>query len=286
MSKRGLGRGLDSLLPSVEGAETRMEEIPVNQISPNPNQPRASIGAAGFEELVSSIREVGLLQPVVVRPKDLGFELVAGERRWRAAKEAGLAVVPAVVKTPSEEESLEMALIENLQRENLNALEEAKAFEKLIRDYELTQAEVAKRLGRSRVAVTNTLRLLQLPERIKDMVREGDISSGHARALLTFDDAKEQLRMAERILREGLSVRQAESIARLWQMAPAPRRESRSRPAFQGLSKRLSRALGTNVRVRVGAKKKRLEIEFSSEEDLRRICGVLGEDFGDERLPE
>lgn len=286
MNKRGLGRGLDSLLPTVEAGDACMQQVPVDQISPNPNQPRSPIDSESVGELAASVREVGLLQPVVVRPKELGFELIAGERRWRAAREAGLEVIPAVVRSPSEEESLELALIENLQRRNLNAVEEARAYEKLVQVFGFTQAEVAKRVGKSRVAVTNTMRLLNLPEGLQELLRKGDISSGHARALLSFENANEQQKMAERILREGLSVRQAESLSRLWQMAPGRRGVKSSNPATRRLARRLSDVLGARVRVKVGPSRSKVEIDFSSTEELRRICAALGEQVTQEDLPE
>ncbi|MDP3012679.1 MAG: ParB/RepB/Spo0J family partition protein, partial [Candidatus Subteraquimicrobiales bacterium] len=175
MIKRGLGKGLGALIPIPDAGEVRIEEILIDNIIPNPNQPRKHFDPQAFEELVSSIKEFGLIQPIVVRTKENNFEIIAGERRWRAAKEAGLATIPAIIRNSTDTESLEMALIENIQRENLNAVEEATAYHQLIEDFDLTQGELASKLGKSRAAIANTLRLLDLPEEIKSLIAEGNL---------------------------------------------------------------------------------------------------------------
>lgn len=276
MAKRGLGRGLSSLIPTLGStADVVLEEIPVGDISPSPNQPRKQFDQEAFEELVASIGRHGLVQPVVVRPKGSGFELVAGERRWRAAKEAGLKTVPAIVKQSTDGQSLELALIENIQREDLNALEEAAAYQKLIGDFKLTQAELADRVGKNRTTITNTLRLLQLPDSIKQLILEGQLSSGHARALLALENEDQQRKLAEKVLAEGLSVRQTESLVRLWQLAAdgAPARPPVR--SFGTAARQLAGALSARVRVRMSGGKGKIEIEFKSEEELKRICDLV-----------
>ncbi|MDI6822345.1 MAG: ParB/RepB/Spo0J family partition protein [Actinomycetota bacterium] len=277
MVKRGLGRGLSALISTLGQEEEGVwaEEIPVENISPNPNQPRKQFDPQAFEELVASIKEFGLVQPVVVRPKSDGFELVAGERRWKAAKEAGLTTIPAVIKESTDTESLEISLIENLQREDLNAIEEAMAYRQLIEQYNITQGELANRVGRSRVAITNTLRLLQLPDEIKQLITDGDISSGHARALLSLEDPEQQKKLAKRVVAEGLSVRQTENMVRLWQMSGAKHRRVLQPKAFKTIAKNLSETLSARVRVKMAQKKGKIEIEFKSIDELERIYKLI-----------
>ncbi len=254
----------------------QLEQLPVGEIAPNRNQPRKSFDKESFGELVSSVKEFGLVQPVLVRKVGEGYELVAGERRWRAAKEAGLSHIPAVIKDSTDTESLEIALIENIQRENLNALEEAAAYKQLIEDFGITQSELASRLGKSRTALTNTLRLLSLPADIQQHLMEDKISSGHARALLSLEEEAAQRKLADRILSDELSVRQAEDLARLWKLSEKPRRQRETPPAaFKVVARKLRKTLGTRVRVRATLKKGRIEIDFDSVEDLERIYRLI-----------
>lgn len=273
MTRRGLGKGLGALIPSLAQVDSgRLEQVPVARIAPNPNQPRKSFDEQTFSELVASVKEFGLVQPVVLRPAGDGYELVAGERRWRAAKEAGLSNIPAIVRSSSDTEALEIALVENIQRDNLNAIEEATAYKQLIEDFEMTQTELASRVGKSRTALTNTLRLLQLPEQIRQHIAQGRISSGHARALLSIDDASAQGRLVDRIMSDELSVRQAEDVARLWKLSRAPRPKRVETPkAFKLVARRLRKMLGTRVRVRTSSKKGRIEIDFDTVDELERI---------------
>lgn len=278
MAKRGLGKGLGALIPSPGPSEApQVEEILVDDIHPSPDQPRKHFGQQAFEDLVVSVKEFGLIQPVVVRPKGTGFELVVGERRWRAAKEAGLKAIPAVIRGTTDTESLEMALIENIQRENLNALEEAAAFRKLIEQFDMTQAGLASRVGKSRAVIANTLRLLQLPGDVKQLIEDGDLSSGHARALLSLDDEERQKKLAQRIITEGLSVRQTENIVRLMSL-PGPRTHRPLQPkAFKAIAKKLGERLSAKVRVSMTSKKGKIEIDFKSLDDLERIYELLVE---------
>ncbi len=223
MGRRGLGRGLSALISTGESVGgLRFEEVPVSAIRPNTHQPRRSFGEAGIRELAASIREVGILQPLVIRATEYGFELIAGERRLRAAKEAGLDRVPVLIRQAAESESMELALVENLQREDLNPLETAAAYQALMDSFGFTKEQLAERLGKSRTAVTNTLRLTRLPASIRALILEGELTEGHARALLPLEEEDWMLRVAERIISEKLSVRRTEEIVREELSGPKP----------------------------------------------------------------
>lgn len=277
MVKRGLGRGLSSLIPSLSpGIESQLEQIATDAIEPNPRQPRKYFDQEAFEELIASIDKHGIVQPIVVRPRDEGFEIVAGERRWRAAKEAGLKTIPAIVRRSSDAQSLEVALIENIQRENLNAIEEAKAFQHLIDDFKMTQTDLAEQLGKSRTAITNTLRLLQLPDSLQQMVLDGQLSSGHARALIVLENEESQLKLAGKIIEEGLSVRQTENLVRLWQVAGSTDGQKPPLPqSYKVAARRLRKFLGAKVKVKLGKNRGKVEIEFSDDDELERIIDLV-----------
>jgi len=262
---RGLGRGLDALLPKTGGHPTR---LPLALIRPNPDQPRRRFDEAALEELAASIRKQGLLQPLLVRPQSDGYELVAGERRYRAAQMAGLAEVPVVVRELDDRTALELALVENLQREDLNPIEEAQGYQRLV-EMGHAQAEIAEAVGKARSTVANALRLLQLDEASQAALAEGRISAGHARALLMAPPA-ERADLLARILKEGLSVRQTERLASRPKKKPAARR-----PAYAELARDLERQLGFKVRFS-GEGKGRLEIFYYSEEELDAILERLG----------
>ncbi len=289
MSKRGLGRGLSALIPSAAQESQTIEptELSVDLVVPNPAQPRTDMHEEAIGELSDSIRKVGLLQPVIVRPLGDGYQIIAGERRWRAAKAAGLEKIPVRVLTTSEAESLEIALIENLQREDLNAIEEARGYRRLLGEYQMTQAELADKVCKSRSTITNALRLLDLPEEVQEFVYEGKLSAGHARAVLAVPDETARLKLARKLVDEGLSVREAENLARL---VAAGRAERPQRPAtpksFKLVARKLRRMLGTNVRVRQAKDKGKIEIEFHGEEDLERIYRLLIEGEGPSDAPE
>lgn len=282
--RSGLGRGLDALIPPAAAAapETSIFEIEIDAISANPRQPRATFDEGELALLSESLRTHGMIQPVVVRQEPDGrYTLIAGERRWRAAARAGLARIPAVVMDVTLQQQLEMALVENVVRSDLSPLEEALAYRQLIEEFGLTQAEVAARVGRSRVSVTNTLRLLSLPDRIKEALETGEISEGHARALLGLATAVDQLAMLDAVLAKGWSVRETEHAVRAWidrseQQLPSQRRPARTpRPEFE---QRLRRALATNVTIGVQPNGSgTIRIEFGSDEQLdeliRKIAG-------------
>ncbi len=277
MVKRGLGKGLGSLIPSFTPENgVQLDEIEINQIEPNAKQPRKYFDQEALEDLVLSIGKHGVVQPIIVRSKGIGYEIVAGERRWRAAKEAGLKRVPVVVRESDDLHSLEIALIENLQREDLNAIEEAEAYQQLINDFKMTQADLADQIGKSRTAVTNTLRLLQLQDGLKEMILTNQLSSGHARALLSLDDQEAQMKLAHRIIEEGLSVRQTESMARLLQVAGAAGGNKIATPeSFKSAARKLRKFLGAKVKVKLGKNKGKVEIEFKGEDELERILALV-----------
>lgn len=281
MSKRGLGRGLSALIPSASQeshAGQDITDLPVEMISPNPDQPRTDLDEAGIAELADSIAKVGVLQPIIVRPMGEAYQIIAGERRWRASRQAGLERVPVRVMSTDEVESLQLALIENLLREDLNAIEEARGYRKLLSGYQMTQAELAEKVSKSRSAITNALRLLDLPDEVQDLVYAGRMSAGHARAVLSVPDEPARVRLANKIADEGLSVREAENLARL---IAAGQAERPSRPvspkSYKLVARRLRRLLGTNVRVKAGKDKSKIEIEFRDEHELERIYKVLAE---------
>src|SRR5947209_1412132 len=252
MSERGLGRGLGALIPRPSGGGLR--EIPVEAIRPNPWQPRTNFDEHELEELAQSIREHGVLQPILVSQQADGtFQLITGERRWRAVQKAGMSTVPAIVKEATPRASLELALVENIQRRDLNPLEEAHAFRQLLDEHGLTQEQLATRIGKSRVAVTNTLRLLQLPEGVQEALASGSITEGHARAILTANDEAKRLALLERVIAEQLSVRATEALARDLNLErPAESAAVVSEgtdPETERLEDEFRHALGTRVRL-------------------------------------
>ncbi|MEY2475538.1 MAG: ParB family transcriptional regulator, chromosome partitioning protein [Actinomycetota bacterium] len=294
MARRsGLGRGLGALIPTevVTDAASSLIEVPVSRVKPNSFQPRGHFDEDAMASLTASVKELGILQPVLVRPADGDtYELIAGERRWRAAKRAGLQTIPALVRTATDIASLEQAVVENLHRQDLNPLEEAAAFQQLIEDFGLTHDKLAIRVGKSRAAITNTLRLFQLPPSIQRLVAENRLAAGHARALLGTPDRSFQEALARRAVSEGLSVRAVEEAVRPRTDPGAPAGESSSEtpappearrlrpPGLLELEELLSRHLDTRVSVEMGAKRGRVSIEFATLEDLERIYRRMTED--------
>ncbi len=279
--RKALGRGLAALIPTAPGAAPAtasapgLRSLPVERIHPSKGQPRKTFAPEALAELAGSIKEQGVLQPIVVRRRGDEYELVAGERRWRAASQAGLREIPALVKELSDAEALEVALIENIQREDLDPLEEAEAFGRLIREYGLTQDQVAEAVGKSRVTVTNSLRLLKLPEAVLAMLADGRLTAGHARALMTLTSEAALVKLANDVVARGLSVRDTERLARLAQ-APAKKKSSgKATPAEAQVEERLQRSLGTKVRLKQRRGKGRIEIFFHSLDELDRLLDKL-----------
>ncbi len=268
---RGLGRGLDAIFAENTVETGGAVTLRLSEIEPNRNQPRKEFDEAALSELADSISEHGLLQPILVRPMpDGGYRIVAGERRWRACRMAGLSEIPAVIRELSELESAQIALVENLQREDLNPLEEAEGYGVLIETYGMTQEEAAKTVGKSRPAVANALRLLSLPESVKTLLREGKLSTGHARALLTIEDASQIEKAALLITEKGLSVRAAERLAREKKRRKKPENPHRN-ILFSEAELALREQLGRKVSINGTRKKGTLQIEFYGEEDLKEL---------------
>jgi ParB family chromosome partitioning protein len=293
--RSGLGKGLGALIPTeVRGDRTSaLAELPIGSIKPNSFQPRKAFDEETLADLTASVRELGVLQPILVRPSGEGeFELIAGERRWRAAKRAGLQTIPALVKEVTDAASLEQAVVENLHRQDLNPLEEAAAYQQLIEDFQLTHDELAARVGKSRAAISNTLRLFQLPPTIQRLVAESQLTAGHARALLGTPDRAFQESLAKRAVAEGLTVRAVEDAVRtrneLGAALPSgdgthagqgqgPRTTGLPQPGLVELEELLSSYLDTRVKVEMGGKKGRMVIEFAGLEDLERLYTVITE---------
>lgn len=284
MSKRGLGRGLQALLPSSPDENfdhEKVVELKVQDIRVNKNQPRHTFDEEKLQELALSIKEHGVVQPIIVRPAEQGkYELVAGERRWRACRIIGQEKIPAIIKNLSEKETSEIALIENIQREDLNPIEEAGAYKILMEEYGLTQEELSRRVGKSRPFIANAVRLLSLPEQVRNMVAQGTISAGHARALLTLPRQKQQEEVAKRIAQKGMSVRQTEKAIRdiLREREGAKKITKKEDPVLKEIEERLKNRLSTKVKINHGEKRGTIEIEYYGEEDLQRLLeALLGE---------
>ncbi len=280
--KRGLGRGLDAL---IEKSEPKPDEpvrtLPVDSLHPNRFQPRTYFDEAAIEDLVASVRAQGIIQPLVVTPEGEGYAIIAGERRWRAARKAGLAAVPVVIRQVADDrELLELALVENLQRSDLNPIEEAEAYAALQEKFGLSQEEVANRVGKARTTVTNALRLLRLPDEVLDLLREGRLTAGQARPLLAIEDPEEQIRLADRAVRDGLSARDLERLAAEPQAEESRKPKKPDRPVEvhpAAAEERLTRRLQTRVEIKRQGKGGRgqLRIHFHSEEELMRLFDVL-----------
>ncbi len=277
-AKGGLGKGLEALFVDNNTDAASTSVLAINDIEPNRDQPRKQFDPAALADLADSIREYGVLQPLMVRPMtDGSYQLVAGERRWRAARMAGLSEVPVVVRELSDVQTMELALIENLQREDLNAIEEAAGYKELMEKFGFTQEQVSARVGKSRPVVTNALRLLNLPPEVRTMVETGQISAGHARALLAFEDDSAIRLIAKEILKKGLSVRQVEQLAKKSrQEKKDPRQQSAwDNSYFAEVQLALCQCLSRKVKVEGEGNKGKLVIEFYNEDDLRQIAAVL-----------
>ncbi len=286
VKRRSLGRGLSALIPKGKSLDTPAErQVPISEIRPNPRQPRRYFNEAKIAELSESIRNQGILQPLVVRKIPQGYELILGERRFRAAQRAQLERVPVIVKEVSDAESLEMALVENIQREELTPIEEALAYRQLMEEFHLTQEQVALRVGKSRPVVTNLLRVLNLPEEIKESVDKGTLTVGHARALLALNTPEQQLEMARRIMADGLSVRATETLVSQSNIIEEPAVESsapekatviqRTDVYLKAVEEDLTRALGTKVRLVSRKKGGKIEIEYYSNDELEGLVQRL-----------
>jgi ParB family chromosome partitioning protein len=277
-ARQALGKGLGALIPEKPSPELEGKRAfhfcGIEEVQPNPFQPRKVFDDEHLQELVESIREKGILQPLVVRRKGEGYELIAGERRWRAAQKAGIKEVPIVIKEVPDSEILELSLIENIQRKDLNPIEEGEAFKRLIDQFHLTQEEVSRKVGKDRTTVTNTVRLLKLPPEIRQSLADGIISMGHARAFLSLDGPERQRLALKKVLQAGLSVRQTENLVRRLR-SRSPSTPAKSSPEWNAIVEELQRALGTKVRIVGKRKRGKIEIAFYSLEELDRIIELL-----------
>lgn len=275
-----LGRGLSALIPDAPAtppASERALDVDIDLLRPNRDQPRTAMDDAKIEELSRSIKSNGVIQPIVVRKADTGYEIIAGERRWRASQRAGLLKVPVVVRDVPDERLLAVALIENIQREDLNPMEEAHAYRRLVDEHNLTQEQIAEAVGKDRSSIANYLRLLKLPQEVRSNLSAGSLSMGHARALLALGDENEQLRVAREVVAKSLSVRETETIVKQGAQPPAPREEKPKDVHTRAAEEKLRFAMGTRVRIVRKGKGGRIEIDFQSEDELQRIYELLTE---------
>ena len=279
----GLGKGLDALFADIEpvSAETPAKEtaggvetISIDAIKPNAAQPRKTFDKEKLEDMAASIKEHGIIQPIIVRPSGKGYEIVAGERRYRAARAAGLKEVPCIVRELTDRENMLFAIIENMQREDLNPIEEAEGLHSMAETYNLTQEEISKSVGKSRPYITNSLRLLNLEPEVLEMVRKGDLSAGHGRTLLGCADAAKQIQLAKRSVKEGLSVRTLEALVAGKALRKQPRPRAKD-PNIAAIEEDLKRSLGTKVKLVSNGKKGKIEIDYYSPEELERLLEIL-----------
>jgi ParB family chromosome partitioning protein len=281
--RMALGKGLGALLPEFGQAESKtLLYCGIEEIIPNRSQPRKHFDESKLQELAESIKEKGILEPLIVRKTDQGYELIVGERRWRAAQKAGLKEVPVVVKEAEGREALEISLIENLQREDLNPIEAAEAFKHLIEEFKISQEDLSKRIGKDRTTIANTLRLLKLPIEIRNQLLQNRITSGHARAILSLESKEKQKELCALIIKKGLSVREAEALAKRWSEKPkksitAVKKKGDLESQLNSLQDSLRKYLGTKVQINRKGKRGKIEIEYYSHQDLERIVeAILG----------
>lgn len=278
-AKGGLGKGLNAIISDAtieSGSTSAQEELKLTDIVPNPNQPRTNFNEEDLADLADSIKREGLLQPILVRPQGKKYQIIAGERRWQACKLAGLTSAPVRIIQMDDVQTMRVALIENLQRSDLNAIEEARGFKQLMRVGELTQAQLAEAVSKSRSAVANAIRLLDLPEAVQEMIYQGDITAGHARAILSIPEEEKRIKLAEKIANEHLSVREAETIAKLYAASGEERPKRVASPkSYKVVARKLRERLDTGVRVKTVRGKNKIEIEFKDEDDLQRIYEIL-----------
>ena len=279
MARSGLGKGLESLMGEANyevGAVKADNTLKIDQIKPNPGQPRKNFDETALNELAESIKNNGILQPLLVRKKGKTYEIVAGERRYQAAKIAGLEEVPVVIREISDQEVFQLALIENLQRSDLTPIEEAQGYKQLIEQNGLTQEQLGKVLSKSRSAITNTLRLLDLPNEVQDLIANGKITAGHARAILAVSNEEGRIKLAQKVIDEGLSVRQTETLAPLFSdMKETKRTRTVTPQSYKTAARQLRLTLDANVKVRQVRGKNKIEIEFKDEEDLERLLSSI-----------
>lgn len=291
LSRQALGKGLDALIPThskdyeletrgdtTETKEENILNLKINDIDPNPNQPRKDFDREKIEELATSIKNHGIIQPIIVREKNGRYMIIAGERRWRAAKIAGLIEIPAIVKDFEDKQMYMIALVENLQREDLDPIEEAMGIKKLMEEYDLTQDEIAREIGKSRSAIANIMRLLNLPKKIQELIRNGDITSGHGRALLALDDREQMEEVVGIVVEKNLNVRDTENLVKKLNSKEKTKTTNRriEKPTYiLDIESNLEECLGTKVNINPGKKKSTIQIEYYNNDDLERIMNTI-----------
>ncbi len=273
--KKGLGKGLGALISSADTDDTGVNEIKINDIEPNSEQPRKNFNDAKLASLAESIKQHGVVQPLIVQREGSSYKIVAGERRWRAARLAGLQTVPVIIRDLSSKQIMEIALIENLQREDLNPIEEAEAYDRLITEFGMTQEEVSVTVGRSRPAITNSMRLLSLQDKIKEKLISGDITSGHARALLSLEDEELRIKAVGEIIKKGMSVRETENYVKQLAVQKKPRKKNIQDAEYQAIEERFREVFGTRVRIMNNKKNGKIMIEYYSPDELDRIISLV-----------
>lgn len=281
-ARRGLGKGLSTMIqnPDINISDDKnvVVELNIIDVEPNKDQPRKSFDKEKLDALASSISEIGVILPIIVSKTNSGrYQIIAGERRWRASKIAGLKTIPAIIKDYETKEAAEVALIENLQREDLNPIEEAKGYKSLIDGFSMTQEEISKRVGKSRSAITNSLRILNLPEEVIKYVVSGEISQGHARALLAINDDKVKIEIAKKIIKEGLNVRQVENLSKSLESSKPKKKKKQTQAdvEIKSIEEKLSKSFSTRVTIKHGQKKGKIEIEYYGNDDLDRILNFF-----------
>jgi len=275
MAKKALGRGLGALINTEENREENLTELRINDIEPNINQPRKNFDDEKLVQLAESIKQHGVVQPIVVKKEKNTYKIVAGERRWRAARIAGLKTIPVIIKDLTDKQLMEIALIENLQREDLNPIEEAEAYENLIKEYKMTQEEISKVVGKSRSAIANSIRLLGLVGEVRDLLISGEISSGHARALLAIENEELQIKAAKEIIKRGLNVRETESLVKRYLKEKSEKTAKVKSEELIEIEEKFKDIFGTKVRITPNSKKGKIMIEYYSSDELERIIELI-----------
>lgn len=275
MVKKVLGKGLEALIASEGEEKAGVKELKINEIEPNLNQPRKMFDEDKLKQLSESIRQHGVVQPIIVKKEDEFYRIVAGERRWRAARMAGLATIPVVIKDLTDKQIMEIALIENLQREDLNPIEEAEAYDRLIKEHDMTQEQLSENVGKSRSAIANTVRLLLLCEKVKEYIINGQLSSGHARTLITVEDQEMQKKMADEIIEKALNVRDTEKMLKRYSETKTVKKKTADNVEYNQIEEKLKATFGTQVKLLSGNKKGKIVIEYYSPDELDRILSLI-----------
>ncbi|NQT23508.1 MAG: ParB/RepB/Spo0J family partition protein [Candidatus Omnitrophica bacterium] len=273
--EKKLGKGLGALIPEKTELQEKVMKVKVEEVAPNRFQPRKKFNKEKLNELIESIKEKGVIQPIIVKTTEQGYELIAGERRFRAVKELGYESIPAIVKEAKDSDSLELSLIENIQREELNSMEEATAYKELIEKFSMSQSDISKAVGKDKATISNTLRLLSLPSLVQNYIEEDLVSTGHAKALLSLNTEREKIRYAKKVIKKGLSVRQIEELVKTRFTKTKSRKPGATDENLASIEEQLQHFFGTRVKITHGKKRGRIEIQYFSNEDLERVLSLI-----------